>query len=161
MAATVRQPKPTKKGFPGDNPSSARFAPLTLFTSPTNVRTTLSSRQPAWGGARPPSSFSPSPNNARLPNGPPPATSTQAASFPPLGPATPTPRQDHKTVLQNLASHAVRIVFHFPITAGSYSCSLPKRGRSLLSSLRPRNGTRVLWRPLKAKGTQLALPFVM
>ncbi|KAN0139031.1 hypothetical protein V8E53_003419 [Lactarius tabidus] len=101
MAATVRQPKPTKKGFPGDNPSSAR-------------------RQPAWGGARPPSSFSPSPNNARLPNGPPPATSTQAASFPPLGPATPTPRQDHKTVLQNLASHAGTIVTLITKTAKRY-----------------------------------------
>ncbi|KAN0120664.1 pab1 binding protein [Russula decolorans] len=81
MATTVRQPKPTKKGFPGDNPSNRR--------------------QPAWGGARSSPSFSPSPNNARLPNGPPPATS-QAVSFPPLGPSTPTPRQDHKVILQNL-----------------------------------------------------------
>ncbi|KAF8486095.1 hypothetical protein DFH94DRAFT_710449 [Russula ochroleuca] len=82
MAATVRQPKP-KKGYPGDNSSTRR--------------------QPAWGGARSSPSFSPSPNNARLPNGPPPATSNQAVSFPPLGPSTPTPRQDHKVVLQNLA----------------------------------------------------------
>ncbi|KAH8994929.1 hypothetical protein EDB92DRAFT_1795000 [Lactarius akahatsu] len=87
MATTqVRQPKPTKKSFAGDNPSARR--------------------QSAWGGARSSPSFSPSPNNARLPNGPPPTTSTQAASFPPLGPATPTPRQDHKVVLQNLASLA-------------------------------------------------------
>ncbi|KAI0303768.1 hypothetical protein B0F90DRAFT_1893394 [Multifurca ochricompacta] len=84
MAATVRQPKPTKKGFPGDNPSTRR--------------------QSAWGGTRSSPSFSPSPNNARLPNGPPPATAGQAASFPPLGPSTPTPRQDHKAILQNLAS---------------------------------------------------------
>ncbi|KAH9068390.1 hypothetical protein EDB83DRAFT_2506046 [Lactarius deliciosus] len=87
MATTqVRQPKPTKKSFAGDNPSARR--------------------QTAWGGARSSPSFSPSPNNARLPNGPPPTTSTQAASFPPLGPATPTPRQDHKVVLQNLTSLA-------------------------------------------------------
>ncbi|KAI9461642.1 hypothetical protein BJY52DRAFT_1117025 [Lactarius psammicola] len=106
MAATqVRQPKPTKKGFPGDNPST-RFALLTPSTSSTNISTIISSRQSAWGGPRSSPSFSPSPNNARLPNGPPPATSTQAASFPPLGPATPTPRQDHKTVLQNLANLA-------------------------------------------------------
>ncbi|KAI9512104.1 hypothetical protein F5148DRAFT_1273963 [Russula earlei] len=84
MAATVRQPKPTKKGFPGDNSSTRR--------------------QTAWGGTRPSPSFSPSPNNARLPNGPHPATSAQAVSFPPLGPSTPTPRQDHKVILQNLAS---------------------------------------------------------
>ena len=161
MSATVRQPKPTKKVFAGDNPS-ARFAPLTPSTSSANVITIISSRQSAWGGARSSPSFSPSPNNARLPNGPPPATSTQAASFPPLGPATPTPRQDHKSVLQNLASHAVRVVFHFAITAGSYSCSLPKRGQSLLSLPRPRNATKVSSCPLlKAKGTQLALPFVM
>lgn len=86
MAAIVRQPKPTKKGFPGDNPSNRRGT--------------------AWGGARSSPSFSPSPNNARLPNGPPPTTSSQAASFPPLGPSTPTPRQDHKVTLQNLASLA-------------------------------------------------------
>ena len=108
------------------------LSPLTLSISSTNIRIALSSRQSAWGGARPPSSFSPSPNNARLPHGPPPATTTQAASFPPLGPSTPTPRQDHKAVLQNLASHTVRIVFHFTITIASYSCSLPKRGRPLL-----------------------------
>ncbi|KAI0250212.1 hypothetical protein BJV78DRAFT_1283349 [Lactifluus subvellereus] len=83
MAATVRQPKPTKKGFPGDNPSTRR--------------------QPAWSGPRSSPSFSPSPNNARLPNGPAPASSAQAASFPPLGPSTPTPRQDYKAILQNLA----------------------------------------------------------
>ncbi|KAH9002958.1 hypothetical protein EDB86DRAFT_2894179 [Lactarius hatsudake] len=100
MATTqVRQPKPTKKSFAGDNPSARR--------------------QSAWGGARS-SSFSPSPNNARLPNGPPPTTSTQAASFPPLGPATPTPRQDHKVVLQNLASLAGTSVTLLTKTAKRY-----------------------------------------
>lgn len=100
MAATVRQPKPTKKSFPGDNPSTRR--------------------QAAWGGARSSPSFSPSPNNARLPNGPPPAASTQAASFPPLGPATPTPRQDHRTVLQNLASLTGTTVTFLTKTAKRY-----------------------------------------
>lgn len=117
MAATVRQPKPTKKGFPGDNPSARSVSPPSPFASSINIVTILSSRQSAWGGARS-SSFSPGPNNARLPNGPPPATSTQAASFPPLGPSTPTPRQDYKLILQNLASLTVRAVYHSYITAG-------------------------------------------
>jgi hypothetical protein len=115
MATTVRQPKPTKKGFPGDNPSNRSVPPLPHFTCSANPLTIPRSRQPAWGGARSSPSFSPSPNNARLPNGPPPATS-QAVSFPPLGPSTPTPRQDHKVILQNLAGLTVRLIYHQPIT---------------------------------------------
>ena len=39
-------------------------------------------------------------------------TSSQAASFPPpLGPSTPTPRQDHTVILQNLA----RLMYVSPI----------------------------------------------
>ncbi len=90
------------------------FLSLPHSAPSANPLTIPSSRQPAWGGARS-SSFSPGPNNARLPNGPPPATSTQAVSFPPLGPSTPTPRQDHKVVLQNLAGLTVRIIYHQPI----------------------------------------------
>jgi hypothetical protein len=95
---------------------------FTHFAPSVNFVSVPCSRQPAWGGARPSPSFSPSPNNARLPNGPPPAT-TQAVSFPPLGPSTPTPRQDHKVVLQNLAALTVRVIYHQPITVGSL-CSL-------------------------------------
>lgn len=87
---------------------------LPHFTPSANPLTISCSRQPAWGGSRSSPSFSPSPNNARLPNGPPPATS-QAVSFPPLGPSTPTPRQDHKVILQNLAGLAVRFIYHQPI----------------------------------------------
>lgn len=113
MAATVRQPKPTKKGFPGDTPSNRSVSPPSSpFASSADI-SVLQSRQTAWGGARPSPSFSPSPNNARLPNGAPPTTSSQAASFPPLGPSTPTPRQDHKVILQNLANLTVRISYHF------------------------------------------------
>jgi hypothetical protein len=89
--------------------------PLPHFTSSADPLTVPCSRQPAWGGARSSPSFSPSPNNARLPNGPPPATS-QAVSFPPLGPSTPTPRQDHKVILQNLAGLTVRLIYHQTIT---------------------------------------------
>ena len=38
-------------------------------------------------------------------------TSSQAASFPPLGPSTPIPCQDHKAILQNLA----RLMYVSPI----------------------------------------------
>jgi hypothetical protein len=114
MATTVRQPKPTKKGFPGDNPSNRSVLPL-LYLASANPLTIPCSRQPAWGGARPSPSFSPSPNNARPPNGPTPATS-QAVSFPPLGPSSPVPRQDHKVILQNLAGLTVRLIYHLRIT---------------------------------------------
>jgi hypothetical protein len=90
---------------------------LSFHQFPVNIDIdiTLCSRQSAWGGTRSSPSFSPSPNNARLPNGPPPATSAQAASFPPLGPSTPTPRQDHKAILQSLAGLTVRIIFHLTV----------------------------------------------
>jgi hypothetical protein len=99
--------------------------------------------------------YSPSPNNARLPNGPPPAASTQVASFPPLAPATPTPRQDHKAVLQNLANLAVRIVLHFTISL--YSCSFPKRTVILLTKTSKRYEG-VIASTTETKGAQLALP---
>jgi len=117
MATTVRQPKPTKKGFPGDNPSTRSVSPLPHFAPSADPLTIPCSRQPAWGGARSSPSYSPGPNNARLPNGPTPATSTQAVSFPPLGPSTPVPRQDHKVILQNLAGLTVSVIYLQPITA--------------------------------------------
>jgi hypothetical protein len=161
MAATVRQPKP-KKGYPGDNSSTRSVTPpLPHFALSVNPFTVPCSRQPAWGGARSSPSFSPSPNNARLPNGPPPATSNQAVSFPPLGPSTPTPRQDHKVVLQNLAGLTVRVIYHQPITVGSL-CSLLKRGRQSPLSPRPQNAMKVSSLPLpRARVTQPVLPFVM
>jgi hypothetical protein len=149
MAATVRQPNPTKKGFPGDNPST-RSVSLSLFTFSVNICIVLCSRQPAWSGPRSSPSFSPSPNNARLPNGPAPASSTQAASFPPLGPSTPTPRQDHKAILQNLAGLTVRIIFHLTVACPR---SLPKRGRPSPSLPRLQNATKVLSLQLKTRAT--------
>ena len=87
MATTVRQPKPTKKGFPRDNPSkpnrSVSPSPSPFTPSvPSNISAISNCCGTAWGGARSSPSFSPSPNNARLPNGPPPATFSQTASFP-------------------------------------------------------------------------------
>ena len=98
------------------------------FTSSvfSNISAISNSCGTAWGGAHSSSSFSPSPNNAHLPNGPPPATSSQAASFP-LGPSTPTPRQDHKVILQNLASLTVCVPYHslaYRCPSGAYvTCS--------------------------------------
>ncbi|TFY52326.1 hypothetical protein EVG20_g10598 [Dentipellis fragilis] len=71
--ASVRQPKPSRKGPPNDSGPN---------------------RRPAWGSmGRSSPAFSPSPNSARLPNGPPPANSSAAPAFPPL--ANPVaPRQD-------------------------------------------------------------------
>ena len=132
MAATVRQPKPTKKGF--DNPSNRSVSPSpSPFASSAflNVPAISYSRGTAWGGTRSSPSFSPGPNNARLPNGPPPATSSQAASFPPLGPSTPTPRQDHKVTLQNLASLAVCVPYHLPIAARQVLMSLTQKGTTV------------------------------
>ena len=39
MAATVRQPKPTKKGFPGDNSSTRSVLPPSHFASPADIVT--------------------------------------------------------------------------------------------------------------------------
>lgn len=99
-----------RRGFPVTILLTGLSVPLPHLTSSANPFTISCSRQPAWGGARPSPSFSPSPNNARLPNGPAPAT-TQAVSFPPLGPSSPAPRQDHKLILQNLAGLTVRLIY--------------------------------------------------
>ena len=150
MAATVRQPKPTKKGFPGDTPSNRSVSPPSSpFASSTNISTVPYSRQSAWGGARSSPSFSPSPSNARLPNGPPPTNSSQAASFPPLGPSTPTPRQDHKVILQNLADLTVRISYQFAYRSwlGTYvTCSTGDLGHSPHQDLKTLRGCRRFYR---------------
>lgn len=61
----------------------------------------------------------------------PPATSSQAASFPPLGPSTPTPHQDHKVILQNLASLTVCVPYHLPIAARQVLMSLAQKGTTV------------------------------
>ena len=106
-----------RRAFPAIILLTGQSHSLSFHQFPVNIDIdiTLCSRQSAWGGTRSSPSFSPSPNNARLPNGPPPATSAQAASFPPLGPSTPTPRQDHKAILQSLAGLTVRIIFHLTV----------------------------------------------
>ncbi|KAA1467500.1 hypothetical protein DENSPDRAFT_856711 [Dentipellis sp. KUC8613] len=81
--ASVRQPKPSRKGPPNDSGPN---------------------RRPAWGSmGRSSPAFSPSPNSARLPNGPPPANSSAAPAFPPLAnPAAPRQDAPQDKVLQAL-----------------------------------------------------------